>query len=303
MVEARTESLSGFVHRAEEAAEAAQRTAQRRYAHAEAWRQMGVSRESDVSGAFKLLSSGAALKDPVTMQEARRETARGSQRREEYMRRRESADRALEDRNLRDMAMVHAHAEKDEMHSAQAAQRDELLARTRELEAARRALKADGASQKAAGIREMERLREKQEAELARIVDARDRAKDLSMKKRDKALKKREAEFQAALSARKREGQATQAAISAMRADEHMKKMELVWSTAEQVAQRCQRDYDEAAALVTLTPGAPTLRTEMERKEKKLEQARRRATQARQVFEAAAFSAGSPRSAPAEVAT
>ena len=89
-------------------------------------------------------------REPVLAQEARRETARESIRREEYERRREDADKALLMRNLRILGSANAAEEKESLRQGKMQQREKLLERTRELDAMRRSLVADGAKMKSA---------------------------------------------------------------------------------------------------------------------------------------------------------
>ena len=88
--------------------------------------------------------------------------------------------------------------------------------------------------------KQLAELREAEEAKLSAIMDARQKARDVSERKKEQAKKKAEAKASTALEARKQLDVQMAEAMRAMRAEEHVKKMEVVWSTAEQHAQRCQ---------------------------------------------------------------
>ena len=135
-LEKQVEALSFSIQRAEEAEEVAQRMAERRYVQAEAWRQLGLKREADVKAARVLLNQpNITLREPILAQEARRETARDSARREEMVRRREAANQALVLRDLRSRAVVDAERERDVLRKGKEDQREQLLERTQEVRA------------------------------------------------------------------------------------------------------------------------------------------------------------------------
>lgn len=133
-LEKQVAAMSFSIQRAEEAEEVAQRMAERRYVQAEAWRQLGLKREADVKAARVLLTQpNITLREPVLANEARRETARDSARREEMMRRREAANQALVLRDLRAKAVVHAEKEREVLRKGKEEQHEQLLERTQEV--------------------------------------------------------------------------------------------------------------------------------------------------------------------------
>ena len=79
-------------------------------------------------------------------------------------------------------------------------------------------------------------------------------------------------------------------------------QLEVVWSTAEQFAQRCLRDYEEAenrhrllyppASDGSSAEAPPAARSTLELKAKKYEQARKLASNAKKTFEQLAISTG-----------
>lgn len=179
-LESQVEALAFAVTRAEEAEDAAQRVAERRYVQAEAWRQVGIKREGDVLAARHLLTQpNIMLREPILAQEARRELARDSARREEMMRRREIANQALLLRDLRSLGVVHAEKERQMLQEGKEAQRQQLLDRTQELEQYRRSLRADGAAKKASEEEALAALRKAQEDKVAKIMDRNAKAREV----------------------------------------------------------------------------------------------------------------------------
>jgi hypothetical protein len=65
-----------------------------------------------------------------------------------------------------------------------------------------------------------------------------------------------------------------------------------VWSTAEQFAQRCARDYEEEENRLRLTEGTDAAKAQLERKLRRWEQAAKLAANAKQAYEVVAIHIG-----------